>query len=368
MEYISLASGASYFYSPEEATATAIAALQSGKTFYGPTEGTPGLREAICAKYEQDGVRMAPEEVLITPGSKQALFNLFTILLRQGDEVVVPTPAWFGFHELMKYSCGLLKPLETKREEEYKLTPEMLRRSLNSSSRILLLTNPGNPTGKMYSKEDLEALLEVVNEFPNLYLVSDEIYDHITYSKPFVTILSCKGAEREKTIVINGFSKNFAMSGWRVGYLVGPADLIKKCAEFQGTTFSGVSVFSQDAAQAAFSTRGQVLAPMLQVLAENRQIMADALALIPEVSFFMPEGAYYFFPDFSKYLHRTTPQGQKLGTGADLWRYLQQEHQLEVAPGENFGGAGHARMSFAIETPKLQKAMQRLQQALESLT
>ncbi|MFD2515541.1 pyridoxal phosphate-dependent aminotransferase [Pontibacter locisalis] len=368
MEYISLASGASYFQSPDEAVSTAIDALQSGKTFYGPTEGTEGLRKAVCRRYEGEGATLDPEQVLITPGSKQALFNLFTILLRQGDEVIVPTPAWFGFHELMKYSCGVLKPLPTRLEEAYKLTPDMLRKSLTNSSRILLLTNPGNPTGKLYSKDELEELLEVVNEYPNLYLVSDEIYDHITYSRPFTSVLSCEGAQREKTIVINGFSKNYAMSGWRIGYMVGPAELIKKCTDFQGSTLSGVSVFVQDAAQATLHASDKALAPMIRTLKHNRELMREALDQVPEVRYFEPEGAYYFFPDFSHYLSKGPSAGTPTGTGAGLWTYLREQYSLELAPGENFGAPGHARMSFAIETPRLTEAMQRLQDGLATYT
>ena len=175
MEHITLASGASYFQSPEMATAAAINALQAGETFYGPNEGTPELRQEVCNKYNAMGLAVKPEQVLITPGSKQALHNLFTVLLRQGDEVVIPTPAWFGFHELMKYNCGKLVPLPTKLEEGFKLTPHMLRNTLNKNSRILLLTNPGNPTGRLYSKEEQGDLLEVTNEYPDLYIISEEI-------------------------------------------------------------------------------------------------------------------------------------------------------------------------------------------------
>ncbi|GAB3528095.1 pyridoxal phosphate-dependent aminotransferase [Pontibacter brevis] len=364
MEHISLASGSSYFRSPGTATAAAISALQAGKTFYGPTEGTLELRQAICNTYKKDGLDVKPEQVLITPGSKQALFNLFSIILCQGDEVVVPTPAWFGFHELMKYSKGMLVPLPTQLSEDYALTPEALRKTLNSRSRILLLTNPGNPTGRIYTKEELEALLEVTNEFPNLYIVSDEIYDRVTYDRPFTSLLSCKGAKEERTFLINGFSKSFAMSGWRLGYMLGPADIIKKCIDFQGSTLAGVSVFLQDAAQATIEKQDRALPPMLEVLAQNRQIMQEGLDAISEVKYYTPDGAYYFFPDFSYYLHKSTSSGETITTSVDLCRYLLEHYALELKPGDYFGGPSHARMSFAIETPRLQEAMQRLKQGL----
>lgn len=367
MEFITLASGASYFQSPGMATTAAINALQSGETFYGPTEGTPGLRQAICDKYKQQGIEVNPEQVLITPGSKQALFNLFTVLLRQGDEVLVPMPAWFGFHELMKYSCGKIVPLKTTLEEGYKLTPEMLQQSLNENTRILLLTNPGNPTGRIYSKEELEALLQVANAYPNLYIISDEIYDHITYSRPFASLLSCVGAKKENIILVNGFSKSFAMSGWRIGFILGPEEVIDKCIDFQGSTLSGISVFVQEAAQATLENQDKALEPMLKVLARNRQLMAEGLDAIPGISYYLPDGAYYFFPDLSAYLNRKAPKGNTLTTSTDLANYLQQNYNLAIAPGDKFGAPGHARLSFAVETEKLQEALRRLQKALAEL-
>ncbi|MEJ8801886.1 pyridoxal phosphate-dependent aminotransferase [Pontibacter sp. H249] len=367
MEFISLASGASYFQSPAMATDVAIKSLKHGYTYYGPTEGTGSLRQAVCEKYNQQNQLVQPEQVLITPGSKQALYNLFTVLLRQGDEVVIPTPAWFGFYGLMKYSCGKLVPLQTRFEDNYKLTPEMLRQALNESSRILLLTNPGNPTGRIYTKDELEALLQVTKEYPNLYIISDEIYDYITYGQPFTSLLSCVGAEKEKIILVNGFSKNFAMSGWRIGFILGPENIIRKCADFQGSTLSGVSIFLQDAAQATMQQHAGVLEQMLPILSANRKLMADALDAIPGINYYLPEGAYYFFPDFSTYLNKVTSEGKTLETSIDLADHLHQKYKLEVAPGDNFGAPGHVRLSFAIEPEKLQKAMERLKLALAAL-
>ncbi|WP_299757269.1 aminotransferase class I/II-fold pyridoxal phosphate-dependent enzyme [uncultured Pontibacter sp.] len=368
MEVISLAAGSSYFNSPASAKAAAIAALQHDKTFYGPTEGTLPLRRAVTQKYEPAGIELRPEQVLVTPGAKQALYNLFTVLLRPGNEVVVPTPAWFGFHELLRYTTAKAVPLVTHSAESYKLTPDMLRSTLSEKTRILLLTNPGNPTGRMYTRQELEALLDVVNQFPNLYLISDEIYDHVTYGKPFTSILSCQGAKAARTVVVNGFSKSFAMSGWRLGFILGPEELIKKCTAFQNATLSGVSVFVQDAAQAALEAQDEELPMMQQILASNREIMRNGLDAIPQVDYYLPDGAYYFFPDLSYYLNRTSITGELLETTPDLCRYLRGCYNLKLAPGDNFGASGHVRMSFAIEPHRLQEAMQRLRQGLALLT
>ncbi len=366
MDLINLASGASYFRSPEAATEAAIKALQNGATSYGPTEGIPALRTAIADRYREDGISINTEQVLVTPGSKQALFNVLSVLVQQNDEVVVPIPAWFGFHELLKYSKGKGMPLMTSSAHDYIITPEALKEVLNERCRILILTNPGNPMGRLYSKQELEAILAVTADYPNLYVLSDEIYDFITYDRPFTSIFSCEGAN-EKTIVINGFSKSFAMSGWRIGYIAGAAELITKCIDFQASTMSGISVFAQEAATATLQNRQAALAPMLDVLKENRKLMQQALDELPHVAYTLPEGAYYFFPNFSHYLNYKTPAGHSIANGVELCRYIRENFGVELSQGDNFGAIGFARMSFAVEKEKLQEAMKRLKQALLSL-
>ncbi|NEM97807.1 aminotransferase class I/II-fold pyridoxal phosphate-dependent enzyme [Pontibacter burrus] len=366
MKLLDLSSGASYFRSPDAAIAAAITALQEGKTYYGPSEGDATLRQTIAARYAQANVTVAPEQVMVTPGTKHALFNLITVLLREGDEVVIPTPAWFGFYELLKYSKGKLVTIETKQEQNYSLTPDDIRRVLTPNSRILLLTNPGNPTGRIYSKTELESILALLHDFPELYLISDEIYDLDTYGKPFTSALACQGPQ-ERIIVVNGFSKNFAMSGWRIGYMVGPETIVQQSTDFQASTYSGVSQFIQDAAVATLQQQDNALPPMLEVLKENRQLMKEGLSAIPGISFFEPEGAYYFFPDMRAYIGKQNSDGQTIATTQDLCNYLEQQHKLKVANGDLFGGIGHVRMSFAVEKPVLQQAMDKLRNALQQL-
>ncbi|NDK56391.1 pyridoxal phosphate-dependent aminotransferase [Pontibacter fetidus] len=366
MTELNLASGASYFKSPEPAINAAIAALHAGKTYYGPAEGTADLRNALANRYQAQGIAIKPEQVLVTPGTKQALFNLFSVLLRDGDEVVVPVPAWFGFNELLKYSKGKLVTIETTLAQNYRLDPEAIRKSLTEKSRILLLTNPANPTGRIYSKPELEAIVTLLHDFPNLYLISDEIYDLDTYGKPFTSALACPGPQ-ERIIVVNGFSKNFAMSGWRIGFVVGPEAIIKQSTDFQSSTFSGVSMFIQEAALATLQTQEATIATMLEVLQENRQLMQKGLEAIPHVSFYVPDGAYYFFPDLSHYIGTRTPTGATINSTETLCNYLQQQHNLVVVNGDNFGGVGHVRMSFAVEQPVLEQAMVRLREALLQL-
>lgn len=367
MEHIDLSSGASYFRSPDAATGAAIASLKQGQTKYGPTEGIPALRTSIAERYQETIIPVTSEQVLVTLGSKQALHNLFSVLLREQDEIVIPTPAWFGFHGLLKHSQGSLVTLPTFASDNYSISPEALDNILSTRTRILLLTNPGNPTGRLYSKEELEAILEVTAKYPELYLISDEIYDFNTYGRPFTSILSCKGAAPERTFIVNGFSKTFAMSGWRVGYIIGPSEQMKQCIEYQGNTLSGVSIFIQEAALATMKNKDEALQPMLSVLAKHRTIMQQGLDAIPNVRYFLPEGAYYFFPDFNYYLGSTTAGGDTINSSIELCSYLQEHYQLLLSPGEYFGAPGYARMSFAVEEPCLRKGLSRLKAALSTL-
>jgi aspartate aminotransferase len=366
MTELNLASGASYFRSPEAAINAATTALHAGQTYYGPSEGTAELRNAIATRYQNNGIPVKPAQVLVTPGTKQALFNLFSVLLRDGDEVVVPIPAWFGFNELLKYSKGKLVTVQTTLENNYTIDTENLRNALTDKSRILLLTNPANPTGRIYSKPELEAILDLLHDYPNLYLISDEIYDLDTYGEPIASVLACKGPQ-ERILVVNGFSKNFAMSGWRIGFMVGPEAIIKQSIDFQGSTFSGVSMFIQEAALATLEHQDKALEPMLDVLQENRLIMQQGLEAIPHVMFYVPDGAYYFFPYLGHYIGTTTPAGETIISTEALCSYLQHQHNLIVVNGDKFGSLGHVRMSFAVERPVLEQAMVRLRTALLQL-
>lgn len=366
MKYLNLASGASYFASPATATEAAIQALQQGKTKYSEAAGTISLREAIAARY-QTQASIKPEHVLVTPGVKQALFNLFSVLLTQDtDELLVPTPAWFGFHELMKYSKGKLVTIKTLPDQKYNLTPEALEAALTENTRILLLSNPANPTGRIYTRQELEALLEVAARYPNLYIISDEIYDLVTYGEPVTSLLSCQG-KADRCIVINGFSKSFAMSGWRIGYILAADHVIAMCSDFQKSTLSGLSEFVQDGAEAALQFAADDLPAKLAILKSNRSILAGGLNQIPGLNFFHPDGAYYIFADFSAYLNRTTPTDELLSSSIALCSYLKEKYKLELSPGDYFGAPGFARLSFAIEQTDLEEAIIRLKTALASL-
>jgi aspartate aminotransferase len=360
MEYISLASGATYFNTPESASTAAIRAIQNHKTYYSLTEGMLALREAIAGRYLKiNEAKVSPENILITPGTKQALYNILRNLVNPGDEVIVPKPNWFGLNQVLQTVQAQLVFWPTAARQDYALLPADLEKLITPKTRLVLISNPCNPTGRIYQEPELVALLTVLEKYPDIYLLSDEIYGLVTYDKKVPTLAQFNDPH-QRHIIVNGFSKAFAMSGWRIGYLVMPPHLVKICQEFQQITFSGVSEFVQEAALAVMLDVENILTPMRQVLTQHRQIMLSFLDDLKLICF-KPEAAYYVFPDFSAYLSSRIP------TISALAQHLKENYALEILPGDLFGAPGYARLSFAIPKEKLIIALERLSLALKQL-
>jgi len=360
MEKISLASGASYFLTPEPGSLAAVKAIQEHKTYYGLTEGTIALREAIAQRYRQvNKAVVSPDQILITPGTKQALFNVLSNILKPGDEVIVPMPNWFGLHQVLQTLQAQIILWPINPDNNYQLLPADLEKLITSKTRLLLISNPCNPTGRVYPEQEIQALLDVLEQHPHIYLLSDEIYDLVTYGKTIPSLAQFPD-QHQRYLVVNGFSKAFAMSGWRIGYLITPPTLYAPCVAFQQTTFSGVSEFVQAAAQAVMADRNNVLPPMLAILSQQR---AQILKFLEhhQIPVFRPEAAYYVFPDLSMFLSEAIP------TTIALNEYLQENYALEILPGDYFGAPGYARLSFALPADKLNTALERLVGAFEQL-
>ena len=361
MKYLNLASGASHFNSPPAATEASIKALKQNETFYGETEGRQALRETVARLYrEEKGAKISAENVLITSGTKQAVFNLFSVLLQPGDEVLLLKPSWFGFGEMFRLTGTKPVYLETLPEKSYALTPELLESSITGKTRLFNFSNPGNPSGKIYSKADISGWLQVLQKYPEIKILSDEIYDHIVYENREIPSLLQFEDPQNKHLVVNGFSKNYGMSGWRIGYMVAPIEIIQKAAHYQHATISGVNPFIQAGAVAALETRKEFLPERLKELTQNRDTICNWLSTRKEISYFCPEGAYYVFADLNKLLQLEKLQRQGLPSTAKLCEYLQQELKLEFVPGERFGLPGFVRITFAVTPADLQEALQRL--------
>lgn len=367
MEQINLASGAAYFTTPAPIRQAAVAALEAGQTHYGAPEGTPALRQAIADRYQRlNQATVAPESVLITAGVKEALFNLFTHLLQPHDEVIVPTPNWFGFHELLVQAKANLVFLPTHAATDYTLTPAALAAAITPRTKLLVLSNPGNPTGRIYRAAEIAALLAVLENYPAVWVLSDEIYDLLTFGERVPSLTEFPDP-RQRHLTVNGYSKSFAMSGWRVGYLIAPPALYQACRQFQATTIGGVSPFIQAGAAAATQQAEAVLAPMNQILAQNREYMSAQFKLMGNIPFQMPQAAYYIFADLNYYVDRLARAGLGNNTDVALNAYLQRTAGVEIYPGSYFGAPGFARISFAAERGQLELALQRLGEALQAL-
>lgn len=367
MEIINLSSGAAYFQTPEIVRKAAMEAIEAGYTSYGPTEGLPVLRQAISDRYHKlNKITISPERILVTAGAKQALFNLFSTLLQPGDEVIVPVANWFGFHELLEQVQAKLVIVPTSPEDNYTIHPENVAAVITDKTRLFILCNPGNPTGRIYSETDIAALLAVLNNYPGILVLSDEIYDLVTYGDRVPSLLEFPD-EYNRFIVVNGFSKSFAMSGWRVGYLVVPEKYFAACYKFQENTISGVSPFSQVAAAVALQNQAQVLNPMNAILKNNRDWICSNVSEIKNISFHTPQATYYIFPDIRAYLGKTTESGLSIHTAIDFSNYLKEQYQLQIWAGDYFGAPGFARISFAVESAQLQEAFNRFRTALWAL-
>ena len=363
MKYLNLASGAAHFKSPEAALQKTVQALENNETFYGETEGLPALRSGIVQRYAEDfEVQVPVENILVTSGTKQALFNLFSVLLQPGDEVILPHPSWFGFDEL--FELLQLKPiwLETSVSENFTIDPDKLASLITPKTRLFIYSNPGNPTGRVYTKTDISQWLKVLENYPEIKILSDEIYDLILFDKKEITSLLQFPDPHKKHLIINGFSKNFGMSGWRVGYMVAPAEIIQKSAHFQHATISGVNPFIQEGALAAFQTRTNFLPERIKELQKNRDLLCNWLRK-HRLSFYQPDGAYYVFPDLSPLLQSAKAKSENL-TAQSLFNYLKENLKVELVSGERFSCRGFARITFAVPEEDLKETLLRLETLL----
>ncbi|GAB4419700.1 MAG: pyridoxal phosphate-dependent aminotransferase [Bacteroidia bacterium] len=343
-------------------------ALDQGYTHYPPVAGYPELRKAIAAKFKRDnGLDYTANQIVVSTGGKQSLYNVVLSLLNPGDEVIVPTPFWVSYSAMIYLAHGVPVYVPTGIESAYKISPEQLEAAITPRTKIFFLNSPSNPTGSMYSREEQEALAAVLRRHPHVYIISDEIYEYIAYEQEHVSFAALEGMY-ERTITANGFSKGFAMTGWRLGYIAAPLPIAELCEKLQGQCTSGATAFAQMGAVAALTGD---LTPTYEMKAEfrrRRDAMFVALKEIPGLDVILPDGAFYFYPDLAAFIGRSTPAGQTLANIEDLCLYLIESEGLALVPGSAFGTDSHARLSYAYATPVLQDAVGRLGRALGALS
>ncbi len=345
------------FPTPAHIVEAAQKALAEGKTKYGPAAGEPKLREAIAQKLQKENLLCyGAENVIVTNGGKHSLFNLFLATIEPGDEVIIPAPYWVSYPEMVKLAEGTPVIVETTAEGGFKITPEQLRQVITPRTRIFVLNSPSNPTGMVYTPEEIKALAEVVVE-NDIYVVSDEIYEKLLYDgAEHFSIGAASPEAYDRTIISSGFAKAYSMTGWRVGFLAGPVDLIRACITIQGHSTSNVCTFAQYGAIAALEGSQAPVEEMRQAFAQRRQYMLDALNAIPGLTCPKPDGAFYLFPSI-----------QKTGlTSLEFSEALLTQHQVAVVPGIAFGANDCIRLSYATDMETIKIGMERLDRFVRS--
>lgn len=365
-EVISLSVGEPDFDTPEYIKAAAAAALKAGKTKYTPVPGIPALRSAISQKLKKDNhLEYTPDQIVVSNGAKQSIANACLALLNPGDEAIILTPYWVSYIEIVKLAGAIPVSVAASIEENFKVTPSRLEAAITDRTRVLLYSSPSNPTGSMYSREELEGLAAVLRKYPDIIVISDEIYEYINFGEPHVSIGSLEGM-LERTVTINGFSKGYAMTGWRLGYLAAPKWIAQACSKIQGQTTSGANSFSQEAAVTALLQESGDMEKMRAVFEKRKELVVQKLRDIPGVKVPDPSGAFYIFPDISAFFGRSC-NGQMIGSADDFVEYLLTEAHVATVSGAAFGDDHCFRISYAASEEELNKALDRIKTALEKL-
>ena len=360
-DIISLGTGEPDFDTPQPIKDAAISAIQAGATKYTPIDGTTELKAAIARKFERDnGLSYSPAEIVVTSGAKQALYNLCQGLLGPGNEAIIPSPYWVSYPDMVLLAGAEPVIIKAGLEDSFKITAQQLNDAITSKTRLFILNSPSNPTGASYSETELQALGEVLAEHDNIVIASDDIYEHIHWgSEPFVSFASACPSLASRTVVINGVSKVYAMTGWRIGYAGGPQELISAMKTVQSQSTSNPCSISQSAAQAALDGSQSVISEMVAAYKARHDFLIPELNTIPGFECRPGEGTFYAFPRVSGAMKKLS-----LATDADLARYLLNEADVAVVPGSAFGADEYLRLSFACSLEALTKAVERIKRAV----
>jgi len=363
-DIVSLSAGEPDFPTPDNVNQAAVAAINAGFTRYTTNSGIPELKKAILAKFRRDNeLEFQENQIIVSNGGKQTLANTFLALCEEGDEVIVPAPYWVSFPEMVRLASAAPVIVHTTLDNEYKMTPEQLEAAITPKTKVLVLNSPSNPTGSVYSEEEVRALVKVI-EGRGIFIVSDEMYDMIVYGdlRPFSPARI--PAIRDWVIVSNGVSKTYAMTGWRIGYLAGPKWLIDACDKIQSQTTSNPNAIAQKAAVAALTGDQGIVEERRAEFEKRRDYMYHALNSIPGFKTALPRGAFYIFPDVSGVFSQTF-NGVIMKDSADVAEYLLKVHHVATVPGDAFGAPENLRLSYAASITSLEEAINRIRRAFK---
>ena len=360
---IGLGAGEPDFDTPDHIKQAAIQALNEGFTKYTAVDGTPALKTAIINKFKQDnGLEYAANQILVSCGGKQSFFNLSLALLNEGDEVIIPAPYWVSYPDMVKMADATPVIVTTTQEQRFKITAEQLEAAITDKTRLVVLNSPSNPTGVAYDLDELKALGEVLKKYPQVLVATDDMYEHIRFNDaPFANILNACPELYERTIVLNGVSKAYSMTGWRIGYAAGPANLIGAMKKIQSQSTSNPTSIAQVAAQTALESSQDCVAEMVVAFKERHQYVVETLNSIKGVSCIPADGTFYAFPSFQEAIDGD----DRFNDDIELAEFLLNEAGVALVPGSAFGAPGNMRLSFATSLEILEDALGRIRNALE---
>ena len=363
-DVIGLGAGEPDFDTPDNIKVAAIEAIKKGDTKYTAVDGTPALKKAIQAKFSRENdLSYELDQISVGTGGKQVLYNAFMATINKGDEVIIPAPYWVSYPDIVLLAGGKPKIVKCDEKNNFKLTPEKLKKAISKKTKWIIINSPSNPTGSGYTKDEIVSLSKILIKYKNLYILSDDIYEHITYdSFKFFTIAQIEKL-KSRTLTMNGVSKSYSMTGWRIGYAAGPKEIIKAMAKIQSQSTSNPTSISQAAAVEALNGTQEFILERSNSFKERRNFVVESLNNIKGISCLSPEGAFYVFPNCKKLLNKKT----KLKTDKEFVEKLLEKAEVAVVQGSAFGLDGYFRISYATSMENLKKAMQRIKTFCENL-
>lgn len=366
-DIIDLSLGEPDFDTPENIKQAAKKAIDEGFTHYTPVAGYLDVREAISKKFLRDNnLHYTPEQIVISTGAKQSIINTVLCLVNEGDEVIIPAPYWVSYHAMIKLAGGIPVSINTDIEHDFKITPDALEKAITHKTKLIIYSSPCNPTGTVYTKDELKNIAEVVRKHENIFIISDEIYEHINFTGKHESIAQFDFIY-DRVITVNGLSKAYAMTGWRLGFIGAPLVIAKACDKMQGQFTSATNSITQRATITALLDDQSAPEKMLASFLRRRNLVLEYLKNIDGLKFNIPQGAFYFFPDVSNYFGRCF-ESTIIQNADDLCMYLLHEANISVVTGSAFGDSNCIRISYATSDEKLIEALKRLETALEKLT
>ncbi len=368
-DVISLSIGEPDFNTPDRVKVAAKKAIDDNFTHYPPVPGYPDLREAVCQKFKRDnGLDFKPEQIVVSTGAKQSIYQLAQVLINPGDEAIIPTPFWVSYKEIVRVAGGKCVFVKTSIDNDFKVTPEQLEAAITPKTKLIMFSSPSNPTGMLYTKEELRGIADVVARHPNVFVMADEIYEHINFVGKHESIAQFDDV-KDRVITVNGVAKGFAMTGWRIGFIAAPLVIAKACNKLQGQITSATCSIAQKATVEAMlmdPTTSEDIINMRETFRKRRDMVFQMLSAIPGLKVRMPQGAFYFFPDVSAYYGKSF-NGTEIKNSTDMAFYLLNEANVATVMGSAFGDDACIRLSYATSEDLLREALRRIAEALANL-